>query len=79
MKVKISSMYCDHYNSMDIVDRYPVLKEFHVQKDKGGYYTIDIDRIDEHAYLEEKTRCKISVHQSTIYKEPFWLVIEDYI
>ena len=81
MRVKISSMYCDHYKFRNIEDKYPILKnEFHITRDSDtGFTYIDIDRIDELAMLEDSTGHKISIYPTIIYSETFWLVIEDYI
>ena len=81
MKVKISSMYCEHYKHMNIENRYPILeKEFNLTRDPDtGFTYIDIERIDELAMLEDNIVYKIRLHSPKIYDGCFWLVIEDFI
>lgn len=81
MRVKISSMYCDHYQNMAIEKRYPILvKEFNFVRDADtGFTYINIDRIDELALLEDSTGHKIGIYPAIVYSGTFWLVIEDYI
>lgn len=54
---------CFSKKGLDISELYPVLKEFNFREENGRYY-IDIDRVDELAYIEESIGYSIDITYS---------------
>lgn len=61
--------------AVDISELYPVLKEFNFRKEEEYYY-VDIDRIDELAYIEDEIEHTIDITYDK-HAKVFTLLIMD--